>query len=159
MADQNNENKMIEYFQNKTPEEFLKETLSFPGPSKEDFEVINKIREYRIPDSVINVLINVTLLKFDLKLSKPFMEKMAVEWSRKRIKTIEDAIELTKRDYIKYREWVKYEKIMVVELDDQPNQMNELERTKLKAIELVAKTSSMNDQDLGKFVRNMLLTD
>jgi len=150
----NKEYELVQRFETITPEEFLKELSDVTGSIKEDFEALEHIRKYNLPDSVLNALINLTFMYCDAKMSISFMDKMASYWTRTRVKTPVDAIEISKLHYKKYREWAKNAKKEDRETK-QLLQLNKIERTRLKAIELAASSSSMSDEDLGKFVREM----
>lgn len=154
----NKEDELLQRFENTTPEEILNELSDSTGLTKENFDVLEQIRKYNLPDSVLNVLIDITMVAFDTKMSKSFMEKIAIDWTRKKIKTPMEAMEISKLHYKKYREWAK---IAVKEDREakQPLLLNKIENTRLKAIELAANSSSMSDEDLGKFVREMLKTN
>jgi len=151
------EYELIQRFNNVTHEEMLSE-LSDTGPSKDNLEILEYISKYKLPKGVLNVLIYYTMLACNFRLSKNFMEKIAIEWTKKNVKTSIEAMEISKLHGSKYREWAK-----IAEKEDkeakQPLQLNKIESTRLKAIELAASSSSMSDEDLGKFVREMLKTN
>ena len=152
------EYELIQHFNNVTHEEMLSELSDVTGPSKDDLEVLEYISKYKLPKGVLNVLIFYTMLACNTRLSKNFMEKIAIEWSKKNVKTSIEAMEKSKLHGSKYREWAK-----IAEKEDkeakQSLQLNKIESTRLKAIELAASSSSMSDEDLGKFVREMLKTN
>lgn len=150
----NKEYELVQRFKTITPEEFLKEFSDVPGSIKDDFEALEYIRKYNLPDSVLNALINLTFMYCDTKMSISFMDKMANYWTRMRVKTPVEAIEISKLHYKKYREWAKDAKKEDRETK-QLLKLNKIERTRLKAIELAASSSSMSEEDLGKFVREM----
>lgn len=151
------EYELIQRFNNGTHKEMLSE-LSDIGPSEDDLEILEYISKYKLPKEVLNVLIYYTMLACNFRLSKNFMEKIAIEWSKKSVKTSIEAMEISKLHGRKYREWAK-----IAEKEDkeakQTLQLNKIESTRLKAIELAASSSSMSDEDLGKFVREMLKTN
>ncbi len=148
------EDELVQRFENTNPEEFLNELSDSTGSTKENFEILEQIWKYNLPDSVLNVLIHFTFRIFDTKLSKSFMEKIAIDWIRKKVKTPREAMELSTKRYREYREWAKNAAKEDREAK-KPSQLNKIESTRSKAIELAASSSSMSDEDLGKFVREM----
>lgn len=148
------EYELIQHFNNVTLEEMLNELSDVTGPSKDDYEALEHVSKYGLPKGVLNVLIYYSMVVFDTKMSKSFMGKIAIDWARKKIKTPMEAMEISKSHHEKYREWAK-----VSEKEDreakQSSQLNKIESTRLKAIELAASSPSMSDDDLGKFVRDL----
>lgn len=157
MVISNEEYGLVQRFENATPEEILGEMSYSNGSTNENFEVLEQIRNYNLPNSVLNVLIYFSLIVCGTRMSKSFMEKVAIDWTRKKIKTPMEAMEISKLQNRKYREWAK---IAEEDREDKhPLQLNKVESTKFNAIELAASSSSMSDGDLGKFVREMLKTN
>jgi len=148
------EYELIQYFNNVTLEEMLNDLSGVAGPSKDDLEVLEYIKKCGLPKGVLNVLIYYVMFVFNTKLSKSFIEKIVIEWSRKNINTPMEAIRISRMDRKKYQLWAE-----VAEKRDreakQPLQLNKVDKVKLKAIERAAKSTSMSDADLGRFVREM----
>ena len=40
-----------------------------------------------------------------MKLSKNYLEKIATHWSRKKVKTVKEAMEMAKNEHRQYQEW------------------------------------------------------
>ncbi|MCM3443731.1 DnaD domain protein [Metabacillus halosaccharovorans] len=148
------EYELIQYFNNVTLEEILNDLSGVASPSKEDLEVLEYIKKCGLPKGVLNVLIYYVMFVFDTKLSKSFIEKIVIEWSRKNINTPMEAIGISRMDRKKYQLWAEVAKKRDREAK-QPLQLNKVDKVKLKAIERAAKSTSMSDADLGRFVREM----
>ncbi|TCS96717.1 replication initiation and membrane attachment family protein [Hazenella coriacea] len=56
------------------------------------------VHHYKLPYGVINVLLEYVLLKYDYKLSRSLVEKIAGHWKRSGIKTVEDALEQARKE-------------------------------------------------------------
>ena len=65
-----------------------------------------------------------------------------------------EAIGISRMDRKKYQLWAEVAKKRDREAK-QPLQLNKVDIVKLKAIESAAKSTSMSDADLGRFVREM----
>lgn len=152
MSIHDNEYKIRKYLESLSSEEYLNELKMDTYGQEKNIEVLKQIRKYNLPDSVLNVLIHYTTTVNDFELSRSFMERVASDWGRKRIETTEEAMQISKIKHKEYQEWLKQDRDNE---EKQVVQLNKIERTKLKAIELAAKSSSMNNQDLGKFVRDI----
>jgi len=148
------EYELIQYFNNVTLEEMLNDLSGVAGPSKDDLEVLEYIKKCGLPKGVLNVLIYYVMFVFNTKLSKSFIEKIVIEWSRKNINTPMEAIGISRMDRKKYQLWAEVAKKRDREAK-QPLQLNKVDKVKLKAIERAAKSTSMSDADLGRFVREM----
>jgi DnaD/phage-associated family protein len=96
---------LMEYLNSATPEEVLTDLSGGKSPSKSELDIIEHIKEFKLPDEVINVLIQYVLLKTDMKLTRRYMEKIASHWARKKIKTVEQAMEIAKKEHKQYLEW------------------------------------------------------
>ncbi|WP_400244943.1 DnaD domain protein [Niallia sp. JL1B1071] len=148
------EYELIQHFGNATLEEILNEVSGVTGPSKEDLEILEYISKVGLPKGVLNVLIFFTKMICNNGLSKNLMERIAIEWSRRNVKTPMEAVKISKLNGEKYREWAKIAEEVEKEVK-QSLQLIKEESTRLKALELAASSSSMSDKDLGKFVREM----
>ena len=80
-------------------------------PSAADLKLIEDIMiQQKLPPGVINVLIQYCLLRTDMKLSRNFVEKIASHWARKKVRTVQEAMNLAKEEHRKYSEWQKQKK-------------------------------------------------
>lgn len=79
------------------------ELLSFyQGGSRipdSDLELVESlVHDYELPYGVINVLLEYVLLKYNYKLPRALVEKIAGHWKRLRIKTVEEAFVQAKKE-------------------------------------------------------------
>ncbi|MGA9175586.1 MAG: DnaD domain protein [Thermoactinomyces sp.] len=64
-----------------------------------DVELVESlVRHYGLPPEVINVLLEYVLLKYDYKLPRNLVEKIAGHWKRLGIQTIQDALEQARKE-------------------------------------------------------------
>lgn len=91
---------LILYLETTSPEILLTDIARGVPPSKQDLLIIQSIRDTsRLPDPVINVLLQYVLLKTDMKLTKSLSEKISAHWARKQIKTAAEALDLAKKEH------------------------------------------------------------
>lgn len=130
----------IELLNSSKPEEYLSDCISATTPHWGDLDRISRAEEYgKLPEPVINVLINYVIQKTEvLALNKIFTD-IAVEWSRKDIKTAEEAMALAKQENNKYEKW--FEKYY--------------EDSWLGDVLRGAIISGMTDKELGQYVRQL----
>ncbi|QIW22159.1 DnaD domain protein [Bacillus thuringiensis] len=139
-----------------TPEQLLsdmpgdanipKDDLRF-FPEK-DLHIIDTVRDtFRLPDPVINVLIYYVMLKMDMRFPKAYVEKIAGHWARKKITTVDDALALVKKEHRQYQKWMKGQK---------QEKKDPHEITVIDSI-TGAITAGLTDEQLGRYVRNLLV--
>lgn len=105
-APQTKEQQLIHYLETTSPRQLLIDIADGVQPSKGDLAAIEEVAFHQqLPAGVINVLIHYVMLKTDMKLSKNYLEKIASHWSRKKIKTVPDAMALAKAEHRQYQEW------------------------------------------------------
>ncbi|TCS83553.1 replication initiation and membrane attachment family protein [Tepidibacillus fermentans] len=63
------------------------------------------VRDYQLPFQVVNVLIEYILLSNQYKLPKKLTEKIAGHWKRLKITTVEEALQIAKKEHQLYRGW------------------------------------------------------
>ena len=72
-------------------------------PLKRDLQVVESVlTTLQLEPGVVNVLIETTLQKCNQSLPKNFIEALGSQWKRKKIKTVQEAIEEGKA-YLKYQ--------------------------------------------------------
>ena len=92
--------KMIYTFETTSPYDFLKSKHNGAEPVKRDMQLLeNLIVDYKLKPGVVNVLIDFVLRTQDNKLNRSYVETIAGQWSRKKIETVEDAVELARKTY------------------------------------------------------------
>ncbi len=71
-----------------------------------DIKIIDSLLyEYKLPTGIVNVLIEYVMLSNDYKLPKKLIEKIAGHWKRLKINTVEEALEVAKKEHQLYKEW------------------------------------------------------
>ncbi|RDI44231.1 replication initiation and membrane attachment family protein [Falsibacillus pallidus] len=105
------EDRLIQYFENTSPRQLLTDISKGAQPSKADLMAVEEVLlNQNLPPGVVNVLIQYVMLKTDMKLSKSYMEKIASHWARKNIKTVKDAMDLAKKEHKQYQDWASGKK-------------------------------------------------
>jgi replication initiation and membrane attachment protein len=61
----------------------------------------------KLSPGVVNVLIYYVMLRSDMKLSKSYVEKIAGHWARKKVQTVQDAMNLAKNEQKEYQNWTE----------------------------------------------------
>ncbi len=102
IGDTSNIAKMIYTFETTSPYDFLKSKHNGAEPVKRDILLLeNLIIDYKLKPGVVNVLIDFVLKTNDNKLNRAMIETIAGQWSRKKIETVEEAMETAKKNYKK----------------------------------------------------------
>ena len=105
------EEKLIRYLEMTSPRELLSDLSEGSEPLASDLKLIEDIMiQQKLNPGVVNVLIQYCLLRTDMKLSRNFVEKIASHWARKKIRTVQEAMDLAKEEHRKYLEWQKQKK-------------------------------------------------
>ncbi|MBM7541885.1 DnaD domain protein [Amphibacillus cookii] len=96
----------IERMETISPKELLEDLSNGSRASNQDLKMIAGVMDAQgLNPSVMNVLIHYVMLKTDMKLTKSYLEKIASHWSRKNVKTAQQAITLAKSEHNKYQQW------------------------------------------------------
>lgn len=105
------EEKIKRYFETISPRQFLMDISGGGEPSKGDLQIVEDIMFHQqLTPAVVNVLIHYVLIKTDMKLTKSYVEKIASHWSRKGVKTVEEAMDLALKENRQYLEWASGKK-------------------------------------------------
>ena len=92
--------KAIYIFERITPYELLKSKNKDAEPTKRDMKLVEDLMiDYKLNAGVINVLIDYVLKTYDNKLERKMVEAIAGQWSRKKIETVEEAMEIAKKNH------------------------------------------------------------
>ena len=90
--------KMIYTFETISPYQFLKSKHNGAEPVKRDIKLLEDlIIDYKLKPGVVNVLIDYVLKTQDNKLNRSYVETLAGQWARKKIETVEDAMEYARK--------------------------------------------------------------
>ena len=100
IGDNSNIAKMIYTFETTSPYDFLKSKHNGSEPVKRDIRLLeNLLIDYGLKPGVINVLIDFVLKTNDNKLNSSYIETIAGQWSRKKIETVEEAMDYARKTY------------------------------------------------------------
>lgn len=100
------EAELIYYLETTSPRQLLKDLSGGAEPSLADLKIVEDVMfQQKLLPGVINVLLQYVMIRTDMKLSKAYIEKIASHWSRKKIQTVKDAMELAKSEHRQYVEW------------------------------------------------------
>ena len=92
--------KMIYTFETISPYDFLKSKHNGAEPMKRDIKLLEDlIVDYKLKPGVVNVLIDYILKTNDNKLNRALIETIAGQWVRNKIETVEDAMEIAKKNH------------------------------------------------------------
>lgn len=100
------EEKAMRLFETISPYEMLERIAGGAKPAASDLKLIESIMfEQKLLPGVVNVLIEYVMRTNDMKLSRAYVEKIAAHWSRKKIKTVKEAMDLARSEHQKYQQW------------------------------------------------------
>ena len=100
IGDNSNLAKMIYTFETVNPYDFLKSKHNGAEPVKRDIQLLEElIVDYKLKPGVVNVLVDYVLKTNDNKLSRSLVETIAGQWSRKKIETVEEAMDIAKKNH------------------------------------------------------------
>lgn len=92
--------KVIYTFETISPYDLLKSKHKDAEPTKRDMKLIEDLMiDHKLNAGVINVLIDYVLKTNDNKLTRQLVETIAGQWSRKKIETVEEAMEIAKKNH------------------------------------------------------------
>ena len=141
-GDLSNRGKMIHVFENTKPYDFLKSKNRGIKPTSRDLKLLEHLAvDFDLPPGVINVLVDYALLVNNGKLNSAYLETIAGDWSRRNVKTVEDAMsiaekghkknvkvvkEITKKDVVNIPAWM--------DKDNKSEKMSEEELAELESM-------------------------
>lgn len=92
--------KMIYTFETTSPYDFLRSKYKDAEPVKRDVKLLEDlIIDYKLKPGVVNVLIDYVLKTNDNKLTRSLVETIAGQWKRKNIETVEDAMDIARKNH------------------------------------------------------------
>ena len=137
--------KAIYIFERITPYELLKSKSKGAEPTKRDMKLVEDLMiDYKLNAGVINVLIDYVLKTYDNKLERKLVETIAGQWSRKKIETVEEAMEIAKQNHKPKKQKITQSNIKVNEKEvpvwfDQNIEINSATDEEIKAMEEMLK--------------------
>ncbi|MBS2969965.1 DnaD domain protein [Metabacillus sp. KIGAM252] len=100
------EQTIIRQLETISPYQFMKDLYEGAEPTLADMQIIEEVMiQQKLMPGVANVLIYYVMLRADMKLSKGFVQTIAGHWARKKVSTVEGAMQLAKKEHKKYLEW------------------------------------------------------
>ena len=140
IGDSSNIAKMIYTFETVNPRDFLKSKHNGAEPVKRDISLLeNLLIDYKLQPGVVNVLIDYVLRTNDNKLNRNLVETIAGQWSRKKIETVEEAMELARKNYkninITKTKKVSKDPIIPSWFNKQPVEIKEASADKMKEMD------------------------
>ena len=102
IGDTSNKAKMIYQFETTSPYDFLVSKHSGNTPTKNEYNILEYLLiDMNLKPGVVNVLLDYVLKTNNNKLVKNYIDLIAEQWSRLKIETVEDALNLVKKEYNK----------------------------------------------------------
>jgi replication initiation and membrane attachment protein len=93
------EEKHFQQLKSMSPLELLSHYHGGAQIPESDLDLVEKlVRDYQLPPEVVNVLLDYVLIKYDRRLPRKLVEKIAGHWRRLGIKTVEEAREQCKKE-------------------------------------------------------------
>lgn len=100
IGDNSNIAKMIYTFETVSPYDFLRSKCGDAEPVKRDVKLLEYLLiDHKLKPGVVNVLIDYVLKTNDNKLTRSLVETIAGQWERKKIETVEDAMEIARKNH------------------------------------------------------------
>ncbi len=139
-GDLSNRGKMIHVFENTKPYDFLKSKNKGIKPTSRDLKLLEHLAvDFDLPPGVINVLVDYALLVNNGKLNSAYLETIAGDWSRRNVKTVEDAMSIAEKGHKKnvkvVKEFTKKDVLNVPAWMDKDNKSEEMSEEELAELE------------------------
>lgn len=111
-GDTSNRAKIIYTFETTSPYDFLASKYKDTAPSKSDLSILEYLLlDFNLNPGVVNVLIDYVLRINNNKLLKPFIEKIASQWKKSNIETVEEAMKIAGTEYRKSKAYKETKKV------------------------------------------------
>lgn len=139
-GDLSNRGKMIHVFENTKPYDFLKSKNRGIKPTSRDLKLLEHLAvDFDLPPGVINVLVDYALLVNNGKLNSAYLETIAGDWSRRNVKTVEDAMSIAEKGHKKnvkvVKEITKKDVVNVPAWMDKDNKSEKMSEEELAELE------------------------
>lgn len=100
LTSNSNRAKIIYMFETTSPHDFLVSKTNVNSLTKSDAKLLEHLMcDLELEPGVVNVLIDYVLRINDNKLIPKFVEQIALQWKRSNIKTVEEAMNIAKKEY------------------------------------------------------------
>lgn len=91
---------MKQFYEQTSPVTFLRSVAGGATVPESDIYLVEELLfSYRLSPGVVNVLTDYVMQKNNMKLSKALVYKIAGQWTRKKVHTVEDAMKLAKEEH------------------------------------------------------------
>lgn len=111
-GDNTKRGRVIYFFENTTPYDFLKWRYNGGNPTNHDLKILDMLlNDIKLKPAVVNVLIDYVLQKNDNRLVQAFVETIAGQWKRLNIETALDAMNIAEKEHKKYSKKITNPKI------------------------------------------------
>lgn len=105
------EEEYIHYLETTSPLEVMKHNHNGGEVVEADLTIIENVMiNQNLNPGVVNVLIEYVMMKAEKKFTKNYVEKIAGHWSRMKVMTVKEAMELARNEHRKYQGWVESNK-------------------------------------------------
>lgn len=102
------EEEYIHYLETTSPLEVMKHNHNGGEVVEADLTIIENVMiNQNLNPGVVNVLIEYVMMKAEKKFTRNYVEKIAGHWSRMKVMTVKEAMELARNEHRKYQSWVE----------------------------------------------------
>lgn len=128
--------KIIYQFETTSPYDFLSSKYNGVKPSKSDLEVLEfLLLDMNLNPGVVNVLVDFVLKINNNKLTKNYIDKIASQWAKSKIETVEDAMSIAQKEYIGKRKTKEIKKETKPEWLDKTFEKNVATKEEIEELE------------------------
>ena len=133
--------KKINLMESKSPKDYLTIIQNGTKPADADIRLINDLsKNYHLPNSVINAVVDYVLFKADNVLSRAYAEKVAAQLVREGVRTAADAMNYLRKTDKKKKGALKSKKIVIPVKEEKVAEAKE---------ETKAESNETNDSELS----------
>lgn len=144
---------LLLYLESTPPAQMLCDLSGGEKPLPADVQLAERlVSTHGMSLGVVNVLLQYVYIQNDGKITNNYVERIASHWKNKKITTAKEAMEVSLEQHSKYVKWKKGGQQPIKELEN-----IKVVEARQTAIETAVYDSSMSDEQLGKFVRNMFV--
>lgn len=105
------EEEYIHYLEITSPMQIMKQNHNGGDVVEADLMIIENVMfNQNLNPGVVNVLIDYVMMKAEKKFTKNYVEKIAGHWSRMKVMTVKEAMQLARDEHRKYQTWVESNK-------------------------------------------------
>lgn len=128
--------KIIYQFETTSPYDFLSSKYNGVKPSKSDLEVLEfLLLDMNLNPGVVNVLVDFVLKINNNKLTKNYIDKIASQWAKSKIETVEDAMSIAQKEYVGKRKTKEIKKETKPEWLDKTFEKNVATKEEIEELE------------------------